>query len=470
MREKGPTRLHGLDRVLAAISIVSLGVLVQGCSPTTKPTPSKPTEAVELVSAPTGSTTPQYKVRRNQDIAWATLYNVNQFDQLTGSAWQNLIQTGLVTTDASGQAELCPSPHIVAGTQYCSDVACHIYVFGASGLGFGYYCCQEKELGTDACACMGSQTFDGCPFKVTTLSSTVTGLGTWFSLTYLWNEQLTLVIVGEGEAEITPVTRLSFDRELPSPAELPVEERAQLWREMKVLQRTTGKPVLVHVGPEVESKRFFFTAPDVKQVELRERLPGLPQFRNWLPLEQLPALRQELRQVEPQLELWLEQVWAQAPMGKIDLGPLRPISEWESGIYVVPTGERWEDDRLQQAVLHAVDWAALIKGVFDQDLPVVVDQMATTGERIHVLDDARAFDFDPERAGRLLAEAGLGDSPMVLAVPPDPALQEMAKLMLEQLGAVGFNPRTIDVFAGRELDQMQPYLLEGQPVLWLSRP
>jgi hypothetical protein len=59
---------------------------------------------------------------------------------------------------------------------------------------------------------------------------------------------------------------------------------------------------------------------------------------------------------------------------------------------------------------------------------------------------------------------------MVLAVPPDPALQEMAKLMLEQLGAVGFNPRTIDVFAGRELDQMQPYLLEGQPVLWLSRP
>lgn len=435
-------------------SLVLVGLLFTFLAADCGSTPEPPTEAVEVAGW-------NYKVKRDRDKAWATLTVVDHFDELTDAAWHWLIYNGLVTTDDDGQAQLCPSSDINAGTGLCADVACHIWVFEATD--FGPFCCPEEDLGTDLCSCHGTGSFDDCPFTVVTLSADVTGLGTWFSVTYLWDSQVTLVIVGEGAVEVTPVRTLAFEGEIPPLDELDPPERAPAWRELGKIERDMGEPEVVDVEAE-GGPQFFYTAPDAMLDKL-DLGPEVPQPRQWQPVEELPYLIEELRPIEPRLEPWRNSVWQQARVDGIYLPPQ------EEQLSAVTAGEQWQSKPAQEALLYAVDWAALTQELFDQNLPVRVSRLEPTGDMTPVHDDARQVGYDPERARMLLDEAGLAEgSRLILLVPEeDESLLKMAELMAEQLAAIGVETGIVAVPASRADAQMATVSQAGKPVLWLSR-
>jgi hypothetical protein len=287
----------------------------------TEPVEPPPTEAVEVDEQDAGLT---LEVKRDIANAYATLANISNFDLLdTGDFRDPIIDNWLVTTDSNGQAQLCPSGEINRGTQTCNDNACHIYVF--EGSDFGPYACPESGMG-DMCSLVGTSTFDECHFTIVTLSANVRGLGTWFAVTYLWDSQMTVVVAGEGQVEVTPIVELVFDGGVPPLAQMGPVERARAWGGTNVVERLPGAPETVFTQGRGDAQ-FLYTAPN----EALEPLPidtAAMQPRTWHSTEQLPLLIEPLRDIEPQLEPWLQSIWENSTRAQIDLGPFpEPVSE-----------------------------------------------------------------------------------------------------------------------------------------------
>jgi hypothetical protein len=350
-----------------------------------------------------------YEARCIDAKVWATWQQTDKLHLLpecgAGSSWEYLVPSCLVTVDEVGQAELRSLP-------YCSN----LFLFQESSLVMSP--CDRNSLGTWKCQA-GAAAFAQCDVDIQTLSADVEVVGTWLSVIYLWESQLTLVIVGEGGVAVTPVHVLDFE----------VVDRDLMI--FDVTARELGEPVPTSISIG-EEPRFLYTAPDAKLEQLPD---GLPSWQEWQGLEGLTALRQYLSETEPNLEPWLQRVWEQARGDDIPLPELVPLTR----LVLVGSGELWDNELVQDAILHAVDWRSATESVFDQAAPVAVRRLDASGQEVTIREDASSIEHDPQRAQKLLEEAGIVQG-MVVELrlsPDDESVIRMAELIKEHLAQVG---------------------------------
>lgn len=238
---------------------------------------------------------PGYEVSRLDPSVWATT-DISQpkiLLPLNDSSWHDLEGERMVTTDDGGQAEV-RGPSCTA-----------VYVYQNSGLTMS---ACPKGGGTGSCS-TGTIISTNCDVSIRTIPADVEIEGTWFSVTYLEEARVTLVIVGEGLVKVTPATALDFQ----------LVDRAQLLYE--VITRDFGEPVQVEVAMGEEA-RFLYTASDDRLTELKE-FGDLPSARTWLDTQELQSLRDVLSPLDPLLGPWLEQILEQARQDGIQLSTTR---------------------------------------------------------------------------------------------------------------------------------------------------
>jgi hypothetical protein len=446
----------GFYRLFTILVLVLAGVPLQGCDPE-----ATPDEGIQI--EPGGD----YDVRRydGRDRAWATLSDATHFERLTDDdAWENIVAQGLVTTDSNGEAELCEAGEIVASTHECKPDVCHIFVYGDSD--FGHHWCAIPGYTN----CMGSATlsFENCDVTVTTLSADVTGLGTWFTVTYLWDTQVTLVIAGEGEVEVIPVRTLTFEGEPVPIDDLPPMERMKAWDGVEVVERETGEPVSFRVPADNDTARYLYTAPDEVLEEIG--LPEIVPVREWLDIETLPELRDRLGVLEPRLGPWLERVWQQAKADDIPLGPWRPVSEEPTQpdvvqVFLGARGGPLEDAFAQEALLTAIDKDRTVEFAFPGQ---EVALLAELGDREI---DARQVGYDRALAKEMLAEIGYPDGFLLYLMYPadDEQLVTLAGAVAEYLAGVGIDAEMMERPGAEMMTAVKEIVAAGESVVWLTR-
>ena len=193
------------------------------------------------------------EVRREIPVVWAGPSDA--LPELTDSGFHALHDGHRVTADSNGEA-------LLQGK--IGSATCKVYLFQVSSL--VKRACPRSSYtgGNTSCLEEGSAVFNGCSdHLIMTPSSEIRVKGSWVSVTYLPDRQLTLVVVSEGAAEVRPV--VDFD--------------------------TRDLGTVISVAPE----QLLVTLPDDMYVDEPIRQP--------LPLDALPWWVQELG-----IEAWMERV------------------------------------------------------------------------------------------------------------------------------------------------------------------
>jgi hypothetical protein len=317
--------------------------------------------------------------------------------------WTSLSAGDAIKTDEAGQAEI--------QLDGCSG---SLYVFKDGVIQVSTCLEEEQASGLATCVQVGTGYFNvDCTsrFTVDTLSGRITVVGTAFSVTYVPERRLTLVIVFEGAVTVQPV--VDFD---------------------------TGE--LAPESIQVDSGEFLYTEPGLETPKP-------------LPFEELPPLVQEL-----DIQHWIDDIEQRA-----EGDGLLPQT-WPFGTAVVlrTEGGAFEDPTVQRAVLAAMDKDAVLAGAFPGQ--EVRFRSALGREEI----DARQIPYDPEMAWASLEEAGYarGMPVFLLFSEGDESLTRMAEGMAEYLAKTGFEVELVPV-AEEELGRMVPLMREGgKSVMWLE--
>ncbi|UCC65181.1 MAG: LysM peptidoglycan-binding domain-containing protein [Anaerolineae bacterium] len=246
--------------VLVVVGALLAGMLLAGCKD--RPTPT-PTKVFEVQT--------DCRVRRELAEVWAG--SGDMVPQLTDGVWRDLSAGDLVTTDNNGE-----------GWVKMSDCML-IYVFQDSGLIKAACPRSDYSGGNVTCAMAGTSVYNNsCASQIIiqTLSAEVVLEGTWLSVTYIADQQLTVIMVFEGQAEVRPVQH--FDA------------------------RTLAETV------EVVEGHFWFSAPGVEV----DPVAGLA-AREPHPFDRLPPLIEAL-----DLGPWLERIKKRAEVDKVPFPDFSP--------------------------------------------------------------------------------------------------------------------------------------------------
>jgi ABC-type transport system substrate-binding protein len=168
---------------------------------------------------------------------------------------------------------------------------------------------------------------------------------------------------------------------------------------------------------------------------------------------------------------WMNRTAERAEIDGVPLPSAYPrgeqVAEERLAVVLRGGGGPLQDARVQEAVLAAVDWPALVEGSFEgQDVPVVVELT----ER-DVIQDARDIPYDPDRAKELLAEGGYPDGfATALYHPPDDVeLRRMMKGMFDAWLKVGVRADPTELPAPDALQRMEASAAAGEAAMSLNR-
>jgi len=248
-----------------------------------------------------------------QTKAWATIQDTtpDTLVLLGDTNWHWLVGQGMVTTDASGQAEIrgpgCGS----------------LFVYQDSGLDR-----HDCERGGGGSCIVGAVLNINCDVAIDTLPAGVSFQGTWVSVIYLANSEVTLVTVGEGAAIVTPYSTLAYERTGDGILEL------------KVTEREATDKVIIEV-PSGQEPLFLYTASDERLAALMEE-QELPPPRQALSIRDLPPVRQALQNKDPNLDLWLEQVQEQGNRDGIEFARPATLVTFTNGEIQPNLAEGWD--------------------------------------------------------------------------------------------------------------------------------
>jgi hypothetical protein len=361
--------------------------------------------ASAIVSCNDGTPTPSKdQVLRLTPVVWAGSPATNP-PLLDHYNWMSLNEGDAIKTDEAGQAEI--------QLDGCSG---SLYVFKDGVIQVSTCLEEEQASGLATCVQVGTGYFNvECTsrFTVDTLSSRITVVGTAFSVTYVPERRLTLLLVFEGGVTVQPV--IDFD---------------------------TGE--LAPEGIRVDSGEFLYTVPGLE----------LPEPRAF---EELPPLVQELG-----IQHWIDDIEQRAEPDRL-LPPTWPFRM--AAVALAMDGGAFKDATVQRAVLAAVDKEAVLAGAFPGQ--EVRFRSALGREEI----DARQIPYDPEMAWASLEEAGYarGVPVFLLFSEGDESLAQMAEGMAKYLAEAGVEVELVPV-AEEELGTMVPRMREaGKSVMWLEQ-
>lgn len=360
---------------------------------------------------------PQDRVMRLTPVVWAGSPAANP-PLLNHNNWKNLSTGDAVTTDTDGEAEL--------QLDGCDG---SIYVFKNSSV-IHASTCRKTAQGLGTCGQQGTGYYNvvcSGRFTVNTYTARVTIVGTAFSVTYLPERQLTLVIVFEKSVTVQPV--------------------------LDVAAETYGPDVAVSAG------YFLYTMPGPVSPEIE----GVP-ARQARPLEELPLLVTALG-IRP----WMDDLRGRAQQDNVlpDNWPYEGGAgeRGQSAVRFSYAGGPLEDPRVQEAVLAAINKDALAESAFPgQDVAF----LAAVGDQEL---DARAIPHDPDRSRELLAEAGYPDGFGLRLLFPqeDEQLAAVAEIAIAALDEVALGVKPVPVPAAEMDAFVDEFVAAGEPTLWLTR-
>lgn len=327
--------------------------------------------------------------------------------------WHNLPAGGWVTTDDSGEAWIDIDGCLI------------VYLFAHNGELRKSAC--PASSGAVVCSISGTSVYNNqCSSEIIiqTPSAQLVLEGTWLSVTYLPEMQVTLIIVLQGAVDVRPV--LDFE------------------------EYTLDDTVRVEEGA------FVYTMAGAVSPEIAE-VPA----RTPLPLQELPLL------VEPlDIQHWMDDVglWAKEDNVLPHNWPF-DVGTRAVGVSLVSRGGPLEDPRAQEAVLSAINKNEVSELAFPgQDVPFTA---SLGGQEV----DAYTIPHNPDLAPRLLDKAGYPEGFGLQLVYPseDEQLGTMADEMAADLEGIAIDVEMVPV-AEAEMDEVVATMIAaGQPVLWLSR-
>jgi hypothetical protein len=315
----------------------------------------------------------------------------------------------VVTTDANGEA--------VIDTDRCG----RIFLFQSSSLkaspcradtpASGQFCLLENSAAWQN-ECSGVA-------QIVTPTGAVTLQGTWLSVTYSPDRQVTLVCVFEGRAIATPFTSLLGDR--------------------------AGSRAIVEPGT------FWFTSPDDRMDEVGGLEP-----RNTYDFERLPAVMEELG-----LNSWFAAIATRARADGVDTHafPRTPTINVRAG------GAELDRVEAQDGVLNSTDWATEWSRLFPDGDVAITALMGTDPPK-----DLRFWAADVERAVSQLKRAGAGGMTPTILVESDDRIIEIGKtvassLTLLRITVIDFLIADSPEIAARTFNEL---IAKGRAVIWLS--
>ncbi len=402
--------------------------------------------AIASASCGGGKTTPSapkvsFQVQRISSGVWAGAGS-SSLTQLTDSSFHPFPTGHLVTTDGTGEALLQGS---LGGN------ICQIYVFEITSLQTKA-CPKSQFTGSNLVTCdkEGDAVYQKCKGHLRmTPSAEVEATGTWMSLTYLPELQLTLVIVSEGNVVVWPVLDI----------------------ESGELGDAIG----------VAAQKFLFTAPD----DMPQEIAGLP-ARTPLPLERLPAFIDRLG-LWPRIERLQKRAGADRvpfPIDSIELPEASPLPTPfvpeqatptptedtgrppdNAGLLLQGGGGAFEDSSVQKALAYALPTKQMMEKIFgNPDYPARAEFAGNAF-------DLHNVPYDPDVARELLAGAGYANGFSVVLIYPegDGRIAAMADWMANSLGSVGMDMALNPAPADEAPAALAELVAAGEAALWLSR-
>lgn len=336
----------------------------------TEPIPTTPaTQAIpptEIPPAPTLTEVaviePGSQVRR---LIPAVFAGSNQpLPELTNNTPLNLDPGGLVSTDLSGEAEV-----VIQG-------CLKIFVFQDTSLERNTCRKEDGDSGLGVCSTAGlTGVLNNClsQVNVQTPSGTVQTSGTWFTVLYLPADQLSIVQVYEGEVNTQAVVN------------------------MRTGEQTGSSPL--------EAGSLWFSAPGRTPPNIAGISGRQPQ-----PLEVWEAMRPELVERYPYLDIWMQAVKERAEAEDLYFPEFLPRQPGQVTLELL--GATWQDDILRQALYTGFDWLSLSRANwFDANIAVEITYQD------QIINDARQIESNPETAQKIFLESRLGGrSPLYLMV------------------------------------------------------
>lgn len=331
---------------------------------------------------------------------------------------------GLVTTDKTGEAEI--------QIKDCLK----LYIFQASSLTRSTCRKSDQASGLGVCGLQGlTGVINKCTSQVNiqSPSSDVVSKGTWFTVMYLPDDQLTIVQVFEDRVEVRAV-----------------------------INPAAGQ---MAAGQAVGAGSLWFTSPG-DNPPIINGIRG----RTVQPMNVWEALRPVLIQKYPNIDLWMNTASKQARTSNLrfDNRLVHPTGEIDLNF----VGKPWDDQRVQDAMLTGVDWKGMNQNLWPGT--TVTTQIKFNAQTI---TDIPPGSFDPARAKKLLAEAGYWQNTKInsLILVPDgdqnafnfgdglsgafydlglnPVFQVMSDAEIKKLvQGAGSNPNTILIWLGTSGD------------------
>jgi len=321
----------------------------------TTPTPRETNPVAEIK--------PDSQVRRLNAAVFAGM--TQPLPQLTNNQPLLLEPGGLVTTDTSGEAEIV--------IQNCLK----LFVFQNSELKRTTCRKSDAASGLGVCGTSGmTGVVNNCSSQVDiqTPSSGVTTQGTWFSVIYLEPDQLSIVQVYEGSVDVNAV-----------------------------VNRDQGR---VTRGQKIDEGNLWFSSPG-DEAPIIGGISG----REMIPMEAWAALRPELIQKYPQLDLWMQAADDQANRGKLNfyeylLVPLRRVT-------LSFSGTMFTNKNVQQGLAAGIPWTDLVFSSWSSEVNVT-PMLKFSNETIA---DARLATFNPDQARELIGTTGYQQQIFQMVLP-----------------------------------------------------
>jgi hypothetical protein len=330
-------------------------------------------------------------------------------------------------------------------------------------------CHPEEAAGI--CA-TGQGLLNNCDICFETVSSRTCPEGTWVSITYLGESEITIITVGEGSATVTPVTVLEYDGTAPLEFEFTtVEWGDPVTLKAEQVPSESGEvtiPYFLYTAPEANLERI---AAGAEELGIELPPPGVPQPADQLPslLDSelgLPPVLEALEWSQPYLQSWIYELSISAfERGGIQFPPIEPPSEAQQ-VTLDFDGVQLADPRVQEAFVSAIDQEAVVGRAFPNQ---EVQFTAVIGKNPV---KANTIPYNPNQAQALLDEAGFDRGQMIMVVFPEEDAQVAlaGKLIAGDLSRMGIKVEPTPV-PGADLPAIVKKLASGeQPVVAVYAP
>ncbi len=271
---------------------------------------------------------------------------------------------GLVSTDLSGEAEV-----VIQG-------CLKIFVFQDTSLERNTCRKEDVESGLGVCSSAGlTGVLNNCLSQVSvqTPSGSVQTNGTWFTVLYLPADRLSIVQVYEGQVNVQAVVN------------------------PRTGEQSGSNPL--------EAGNLWFSAPG----QTPPNIAGIA-GRQSQPLEVWEAMRPELIQQYPYLDIWMQAVKQRAQSENLYFPEFLPRQPGQVSLELI--GEVWRNRPVRQALVTGFDWLSLSRANWpDANIAVEINYQR------EMTADARQTEVDLPSSQRILTENGLGArSPVYLMV------------------------------------------------------